>query len=181
MSYGIVYPVLASNSEIARASQSSSSHSLEIASAYTVCYCTRVDHNRILVDAVLTAGDFTDSKIRAIHRCRLYLSGRISFRRLQRCRPQNRPWTSSPPANSQLIEHDQVTPSLTVRRRFLRRGFTTNRRSQILGPWKCPDHRIWPAHYLRFIRVNALSDGWCLSGQLQCTVQLVPTGSISQP
>jgi hypothetical protein len=68
MSYGIVFPVLASNSEIARASQPSSSHSLEIASAYTVCYCTRADHNRILVDAVLTAGDFTDSEIRAIHR-----------------------------------------------------------------------------------------------------------------
>jgi hypothetical protein len=48
----------------------SSEYTIEMVNTYTVC--TRRVHDRILMEDAMT-GDFTDSKMRMINRCRLFL------------------------------------------------------------------------------------------------------------
>jgi hypothetical protein len=99
-------------------------------------------------------GDFTDSEMRAINRCRLFLQVECLSDVCTADGLTTDPGLEAkPPKVSSQKWHRQGLPgprSWAVWRRFLRpytRDSTNNRLPQTLGPWTRPDLRNWPAYY----------------------------------
>jgi hypothetical protein len=131
----------------------SSECTIDIANTYTVC--TRRIHDRILVEGAMT-GDFTDSEMRAINCCRLFLQAELSDVCTADGLTTDPGLEAKPPkvsSQSTIKWPRQGLPgprSWVVWRRFLRpytRDSTNNRLRQTLGPWTRPDLHNWPAYY----------------------------------
>jgi hypothetical protein len=90
----------------------SSECTIDIANTYTVC--TRRIHDRILVEDAMT-GDFTDSEMRAINRCRLFLQVEYLSDVCTADGLITDPGLEAKPPKSLLTEHDQVASSRASR------------------------------------------------------------------
>jgi hypothetical protein len=134
------------NSLFLREFLTSSECTTDIANTYIVC--TRRIHDRILMEDAMT-GDFTDSEMRAINRCRLFLQveylsdvctadGLTTDPGLE---------AKSPEASSQstIKWPRQGLPGPRSWAPYTRDS-TNNRLRQTLGPWTRPDLHNWPAY-----------------------------------
>jgi hypothetical protein len=128
--------------------------SIEISNTYTVCI--RRVHDRILMEDAMS-GNFTDSEIRDINRCRVFLQVECLSDVCTADGLTTDPGLQAQPpmvvSQSAIKWPRQGIPgprSWATWRIFIKtytRDSTNNRLRQTLGPWTRPDLRKWPTYY----------------------------------